>query len=40
MRIRRKLIVIGLLPGGVLLAVGIFIVVKGKKYTRQMPDGM
>ena len=35
-----NLFLIGLLPGGVLLAVGIFIVVKGKKYTRQMPDGM
>lgn len=40
LKAQANLFLIGLLPGGVLLAVGIFIVVKGKKYTRQMPDGM
>lgn len=33
-----NLFLIGLLPGGILLAAGIFIVVKGKKYARQGPD--
>lgn len=33
-----NLFLIGLLPGGILLAAGIVIVVKGKKYARQGPE--
>ena len=33
-----NLFLIGLLPGGVLLAAGIFIVIKGKRYARQGPE--
>ena len=33
-----NLFLIGLLPGGVLLAAGTVIVVKGKKYARQGPE--
>ena len=33
-----NLVLIGLLPGGVLLAAGTVIVVKGKKYARQGPE--
>lgn len=38
LQVQANLFLIGLLPGGVLLAVGIFIVVKGKKYARQGPE--
>ena len=33
-----NLFLLGLIPGGALLAAGIIIVVKGKKYARQGPD--
>lgn len=38
LKAQASLFLIGLLPGGALLATGILIVVKGKKYARQAPE--